>query len=122
MSWFTNNRTRRTEPAASFEGRVFTQLIRNDKELAKRMKQAEYDNSISRVSVDKMLPSLKEIDLRADRAAYVRSLQSGYTKDEAMEFVLRLRNNRMVERAAKAEQIAAVSTSREVRLAGGVAA
>ena len=108
MGWFAHNVRRRTEPASSFEGRAFAQIIRNEPDLKQRMRQSEYDNSISKVHVSRILPSVAEIDLRADRAAYTRAIKSGYSKEEAMDLIVRIRNNRQAERAEKAMLIASV--------------
>lgn len=114
MGWYSANKTSRTTPRSSFEGRIFAGILRNEPDLAKKAKQAEYDAAIQLRTVKQRLPVLKEIDLRADTAAFHRAIASGYTKEEARDLVYRLRKNRNVERGQKAALFAAVRRDRSV--------
>lgn len=113
MGWFHVAKTSRTEPTSSFEGRMFAQVIRNEPDLAKAMKQREYDLAPSLVRVSQRLPKLQEMDKQADIDAFNRALRSGYTKDEAMSLITRLRNNRDKERGEKAKLFAQIKQDQE---------
>ena len=118
MGWFNAAKTRRSEPSSSIEGRLFAGIIRNEPDLAKDMKQREYDLAPSRVTVDKLLPSLKEIDIRADRDAFTRAKQAGFSSEEAMDIVKTIRDRRDRQRGENAALQAKVKAAMEAKKHG----
>lgn len=115
MGWFAAAKTRRTEPQSSFEGRAYAQIFRNEPETLKEQRQKEYDNSIAKVTVNKLLPSLKEIDIRADRDAYTRAKAAGFTDKEAMDIVKALRDRRDRQRGENAALRAKVKQAMDAK-------
>ena len=99
MSWYSANKTPRSTPKSSTEGNLYANILRNEPELLKAQRQKEYDLSIPKKTASKLLQSVKEIDLSADRAAYTRAKRSGYTNQEAMDLVTKIRNSRDEKRA-----------------------
>jgi hypothetical protein len=109
VSIFHQAQTKIRTNSVSREGVHYSHILRNEPEITEKQREEAWARTVPKFNVSRNLPSVYDIDLEADRAAYRRMIKSGYAKDEAMQLVYSLRRRRADKRAQQVKDFPAAN-------------